>query len=50
MIVLDTHCLLWTDSDRFIVATALSRDAILVTADEKILRWNSTLKRQDART
>lgn len=36
-------------ADRFIVATALLRDATLVTADQKILEWTSKLKRQDAR-
>ncbi|MFP5405484.1 MAG: PIN domain-containing protein [Gammaproteobacteria bacterium] len=36
-------------ADRFIVATALLRDATLVTADEKILQWVPALKRQNAR-
>lgn len=36
-------------ADRFIVATALARDALLVTADERILAWSGPLRRQDAR-
>jgi PIN domain nuclease of toxin-antitoxin system len=34
-------------ADRFIVATAISRDAVLVTADEKILGWKGTLRSLD---
>ncbi len=36
-------------ADRFIVATALAKDALLVTADERILAWSGPLRRQDAR-
>lgn len=36
-------------ADRFIVATALAKDALLVTADERILAWPGKLRRQDAR-
>lgn len=36
-------------ANRFIVATALARDALLVTADERILSWSGPLRRQDAR-
>ncbi|WP_448189112.1 type II toxin-antitoxin system VapC family toxin [Azospirillum sp. sgz301742] len=36
-------------ADRFLVATALTRDATLLTADEKILAWSGPLIRQDAR-
>jgi PIN domain nuclease of toxin-antitoxin system len=36
-------------ADRFIVATALVHNAILMTADERLLEWRHTLKRQDAR-
>lgn len=35
-------------ADRFIAATALVNDAILVTADERILGWRHSLPRQDA--
>lgn len=35
--------------DRIIVASALVRNAVLVTADELILGWRGALKRQDAR-
>ena len=31
-----------------IAATAIAHDAILVTADENLLRWRHRLKRQDA--
>jgi PIN domain nuclease of toxin-antitoxin system len=37
-------------ADRFIAATALHRDAVLVTADEKLLAWKSALRRHDARS
>lgn len=37
-------------ADRFIVATALRRGAILVIADSKLLDWPSELARQEART
>jgi PIN domain nuclease of toxin-antitoxin system len=36
-------------ADRFIVATALVYSALLITADEQLLNWKHTLKRQDAR-
>jgi PIN domain nuclease of toxin-antitoxin system len=35
-------------ADRIIAATAIANDAILVTADENLLRWRHRLKRQDA--
>jgi PIN domain nuclease of toxin-antitoxin system len=35
-------------ADRFIVATAIARDATLITADQRLLRWRSNLKRHDA--
>jgi PIN domain nuclease of toxin-antitoxin system len=35
--------------DRLIVATALERGAALLTADERLLGWNHSLERQDAR-
>ncbi len=37
-------------ADRFIAATAITRDATLVTADERLLRWRHTLRRQNAET
>lgn len=36
-------------ADRFIVATALANDALLITADQTILGWSGPLRRQDAR-
>jgi PIN domain nuclease of toxin-antitoxin system len=36
-------------ADRFIAASAISLSATLVTADEKLLAWKNSLKRQDAR-
>lgn len=36
-------------ADRLIVATALARNAVLVTADERILAWSGALLRHDAR-
>ena len=36
-------------ADRFIVATAMHRGALLVTADSKILEWQAGLTSQDAR-
>lgn len=36
-------------ADRFIVATALVREAALITADERLLKWRHTLERHDAR-
>jgi PIN domain nuclease of toxin-antitoxin system len=35
-------------ADRMIVATALQTDAMLLTADEKILAWPGPLRRLDA--
>jgi PIN domain nuclease of toxin-antitoxin system len=35
-------------ADRFIAATAIRHDATLVTADEKLLRWRHSLRRQNA--
>jgi PIN domain nuclease of toxin-antitoxin system len=35
--------------DRIIVATALVEDAVLLTADQPILDWPGSLRRQDAR-
>lgn len=36
-------------ADRFICATAIVHNATLITADERLLTWKHTLKRQDAR-
>ena len=36
-------------ADRIITATALTRGATLITADERILDWSGTVLRQDAR-
>jgi PIN domain nuclease of toxin-antitoxin system len=36
-------------ADRFIAATAVVHDALLVTADERLLAWRHPLKRHDAR-
>ena len=35
-------------ADRFIVATALARDATLLTADQAILGWSGPLRSQAA--
>jgi PIN domain nuclease of toxin-antitoxin system len=35
-------------ADRFIAATAIAHDAVLMTADKLLLRWRHKLKRQDA--
>ncbi len=35
-------------ADRFIAATAIAHYATLVTADERLLRWRHTLRRQNA--
>ena len=35
-------------ADRFIAATAIAKGAALITADTKLLKWKSTLKRHDA--
>lgn len=37
-------------ADRFIAATAIGHEAMLITADEALLRWNHALERHDART
>ena len=36
-------------ADRLIMATALSREALLITADRKLLEWPGQLERHDAR-
>ncbi len=35
-------------ADRFIVATAMTHSATLMTADDKLLRWQHDLARQNA--
>jgi PIN domain nuclease of toxin-antitoxin system len=35
-------------ADRFIAATAITHDATLVTADERLLSWRHPLRRQNA--
>jgi PIN domain nuclease of toxin-antitoxin system len=35
-------------ADRFIIATAMAHDAMLLTADQHLLEWRSRLRRQDA--
>jgi PIN domain nuclease of toxin-antitoxin system len=35
--------------DRIIVATAMSEEAVLLTADRPLLAWSGQLRRQDAR-
>ena len=35
-------------ADRFIAATAIAKAAELMTADKRLLKWKSTLKRHDA--
>lgn len=35
-------------ADRFIAATAIAHGAILVTADNRLLRWQHELQRQNA--
>jgi PIN domain nuclease of toxin-antitoxin system len=37
-------------ADRFIVATAIAHDAMLVTADERLLKWRHALRRYNAET
>lgn len=37
-------------ADRIITATALTRDAVLISSDEKILAWPGPLARHDARS
>jgi len=36
-------------ADRFVAATALEHDAVLITSDRKILDWQGPLARHDAR-
>ncbi len=36
-------------TDRIIVATAIKKDATLITADERILNWKGKLRRLDGR-
>jgi PIN domain nuclease of toxin-antitoxin system len=36
-------------ADRFIVATALTHGATLMTADERLLAWPHAMERHDAR-
>jgi PIN domain nuclease of toxin-antitoxin system len=35
-------------ADRFILATAIAHDATLVTADDRLLRWRHSVRRQNA--
>jgi len=37
-------------ADRIITATAISREAVLVTADARILAWQGKVQRHDARS
>ena len=37
-------------ADRFIAATAIAHNAMLVTADERLLRWRHPVRRQNAET
>jgi PIN domain nuclease of toxin-antitoxin system len=37
-------------ADRFIAATAIAHDAILVTADDRLLRWRHSVRRHNAET
>jgi PIN domain nuclease of toxin-antitoxin system len=37
-------------ADRFIAATAMAHDATLMTADARLLRWRSKVRRQNAQT
>ena len=37
-------------ADRFIVATAIAHDAMLVTADDRLLQWRHGLRRHNAGT
>lgn len=47
---LDLGALPEDPADRFIAATALAKQAKLVTADEKILAWHHAMACHDART
>lgn len=35
-------------ADRLIAATAVAHDAVLMTADDRLLRWRHSVRRQDA--
>ncbi len=37
-------------ADRFIAATAIAHNAMLVTADERLLQWRHSLRRHNAET
>ena len=37
-------------ADRFIVATAIAHDAMLMTADDRLLQWRHGLRRHNAET
>ena len=37
-------------ADRFIAATAVAHDAVLMTADSRLLRWRHSVRRQNAHT
>ena len=37
-------------ADRFIAATAIAHDAMLVTADGRLLKWRHGLRRHNAET
>lgn len=37
-------------ADRFIAATAIAHEAVLLTADDRLLRWRYNLRRHDAET
>jgi predicted nucleic acid-binding protein len=37
-------------ADRFIAATDIAHDATLMTADARLLRWRSEVRRQNAQT
>lgn len=37
-------------ADRFIAATAIAHDAMLVTADDRLLQWRHGMRRHDAET
>jgi PIN domain nuclease of toxin-antitoxin system len=37
-------------ADRFIAATAIAHNATLVTADERLMRWRHSVRRQNAET
>ena len=37
-------------ADRFIVATAIAHDAMLLTADDRLLQWRHGLRRHNAET